>query len=150
MAREAAKQYRDVHFDICYCSPLVRARETAELVLKGRNLPIVTDDRLIEMGFGSFEGQQNCFRIPDSPIRLFFKDPANYVAVQGAESMDSLYERTGEFLREVALPEVQKGKDLLIVGHGAMNSCIVNQIRRTGREHFWDEGIENCRLIRLL
>jgi len=30
MAEEAAKEYKDVHFDVCYCSPLIRAKETAE------------------------------------------------------------------------------------------------------------------------
>lgn len=56
MAREAGKRYREIHFDICYCSPLIRAKETAELVLEGRTVPIVTDDRLMEMCFGEYEG----------------------------------------------------------------------------------------------
>ena len=54
MAREAGKRYREIHFDICYCSPLIRAKETAELVLEGRAVPIVTDDRLMEMCFGEY------------------------------------------------------------------------------------------------
>ena len=29
MAREAHDRYADVHFDICFCSPMKRARETA-------------------------------------------------------------------------------------------------------------------------
>ena len=40
MALEAGERYKDVHFDVCYCSPLIRARETAELLLKGRDVPI--------------------------------------------------------------------------------------------------------------
>ena len=60
MAREAGKRYREIHFDICYCSPLIRAKETAELVLEGRIVPIVTDDRLMEMCFGEYEGKQLC------------------------------------------------------------------------------------------
>ena len=35
MAENAAEEYKDVHFDICYCSPLVRAKETAEILLRG-------------------------------------------------------------------------------------------------------------------
>ena len=61
MAREAGKRYREIHFDICYCSPLIRAKETAELVLEGRAVPIVTDDRLMEMCFGEYEGIENSF-----------------------------------------------------------------------------------------
>ena len=34
MAEQAREKYKDVSFDICYCSPLIRARETAEIVLQ--------------------------------------------------------------------------------------------------------------------
>ena len=74
MAENAGKQYSDIHFDVCYCSPLCRAKETAEIALKGRNIPIITDDRLQEMGFGVFEGTENSFQIPDCPINVLFQD----------------------------------------------------------------------------
>ena len=54
MAEKAREEYKDVHLDICYCSPLIRARKTAEILLEGRNVPIVTDDRLKEMCFGEY------------------------------------------------------------------------------------------------
>ena len=54
MAEQAKEKYKDVNFDICYCSPLVRAKQTAEIVLEGRNIPIVYDDRLMEMCFGVY------------------------------------------------------------------------------------------------
>lgn len=49
MAEKAREEYADVHFDVCYCSPLIRARETAEIVLRGRDIPIIPDERLVEM-----------------------------------------------------------------------------------------------------
>ena len=150
MAKEAAERYKDVHFDICYCSPLTRARQTAELLLEGRDVPIVIDNRLEEMGFGIYEGTENVFEKPECPVRELFFSPASYKPVGGAESLGSLISRTGEFLNEAALPQGNGGKDVLIVGHGAMNSAIIGQIRNTPIEKFWAEGIENCRLIRLL
>ena len=51
-AAEAGERYRDTHFDVCFCSPLIRARETAALLLWGRDVPIMEDARLEEMGFG--------------------------------------------------------------------------------------------------
>ena len=33
MAEQAKEKYKDVNFDICYCSPLVRPKQTAEIVL---------------------------------------------------------------------------------------------------------------------
>lgn len=149
MAEHAAKEYRNVHFDICYCSPLIRAKETAEIVLRGREVPIITDDRLKEMGFGIYEGTENSFEIPDCPINVLFQKPESYQAVEGGESLEELYARTGEFLREIVTPALEQGKDILIVGHGAMNSCIINQIRKLPVEQFWSTGIENCKLIEL-
>lgn len=150
MAKEACEKYKDVHFDVCYCSPLVRARDTAELVLNGRDVPIIIDERLSEMGFGIYEGTEEVFEKPECPVRELFFNPAGYKAVGGAESIEELIERTGSFLEEVAYPLVNEGKDVLIVGHGAMNSAIIGIVRQKPVEKLWEEGIENCRLIKLL
>lgn len=151
MAKDAAEKYKDVHFDVCYCSPLIRAKETAEIFLSGRDIPIITDDRLQEMSFGEYEGMENTFGIPDCPINTLFLDPEKYTDPPGgAESFESLYARTGEFLHEVALPLVGGGKDVLIVGHGAMNSSIVCQVRNIPVKDFWKAGIDNCKLMKLI
>lgn len=34
MAYDAAEKYKDIDFDICYCSPLKRAQETARIFLQ--------------------------------------------------------------------------------------------------------------------
>lgn len=150
MAEAAREQYRDVHFDLCFCSPLIRARETAEILLRDRNIPIITDDRLMEMSFGSFEGLENSFQIPDCPVNELFFHPEQYVALPGAgENLDDLFARTGDFLREKVDPLLKEGKDVLIVGHGAMNSSIVCQVRGLPRDQFWSAGIENCKLMQL-
>ena len=151
MAEKAREEYRDVPLDICYSSPLVRARETAEIVLGGRGIPILTDDRLREMSFGSYEGTENSFSIPDCPVNVIFQAPEKYTAsVGGAETFDELFDRTGSFLREVIDPLLEQEKNVLIVGHGAMNLSIISQIRNLPRKEFWSTGIENCRMIRLL
>lgn len=150
MAREAGERYKDIHFDVCYCSPLVRVRETAKLVLEGRNVPVIIDDRLAEMGFGIYEGTEEVFEKPECPVRVLFLNPEKYEAVGGAESLESLIKRTSEFLEEVAMPLVNEGKDVLILGHGAMNSAIIGNIRHKELKDFWAEGIENCKLIKLL
>lgn len=150
MAEKAAKEYMDVHFDICYCSPLCRAKETADILLAGRNVPIVIDERLAEMSFGVCEGDSNIYGKPDHPMYKFFMDPENYTAVpEGAESFEQLFSRTASFLRELALPGLSRGEDILIVGHGAMNSSIICQVKGLELKDFWKEGIDNCRLMKL-
>lgn len=66
--RRPGERYRDTHFDVCFCSPLIRARETAALLLWGRDVPIVEDARLEEMGFGICEGTSDFVKNPESPI----------------------------------------------------------------------------------
>lgn len=151
MAERAREEYADIHFDVCFCSPLKRARETAEILLRGRDVPIITDERLVEMSFGVSEGTMNCFDDLGNPIRTLFLDPEKYVVpVEGGESFEELFSRTGEFLREVVKPLLDKGQDVVIVGHGAMNSSIVCQIRGIPLKDFWSAGIENCRLMKLI
>jgi len=148
-ARKACEKYKDVHFDICFVSPLSRARETAEIILSGRDIPIIIDDRLKEMGSGDYEGVENSFAIPNCPINPLFQKPEDYVTVPGAESFDELFARTKDFLDKVAMPLVNEGKDVLIVGHGAMNCGLITQFRGKTLEHFWDEMTGNCELIKL-
>lgn len=150
MARDARERYKDIHFDVCFSSPLLRARETAEIVLEGRDVPVIIDDRLAEMGFGIYEGTEEVFEKPECPVRVLFFNPEKYEAVGGAESLESLIKRTSEFLDEVAMPLVNEGKDVLILGHGAMNSAVIGNIRHKELKDFWAEGIENCKLIKLL
>jgi probable phosphoglycerate mutase len=150
MAKAAGRACQDVHFDVCYCSPLIRARETAVLVLKDRDVPIIYDERLVEMSFGVYEGLANSFQIPDCPVNVLFKKPEQYEAVEGGESFTELFARTGAFLEERVYPALVENKDVLIIGHGAMNSSIVCQVKQIPLERFWEAGIENCKLMRLL
>lgn len=150
MAAEAAEKYAGVHFDVCYSSPLSRARETAEIILKGRDVPIIFDDRLLEMGFGVYEGIVRSFDKPGCPINVLFEHPEDYIAPPDAgESLDELYARTGSFLEEVIKPLREAGKDVLIVAHGALNSCMLTQAKGLPRKDFWSHGIVQCTLMPL-
>lgn len=151
MAAAAAAEYANVHFDICFCSPLSRAKETAEILLRDRQIPIVSDGRLAEMSFGICEGTENNIEKPDSPIIALFQNPEAYTTpVEDGESFDELFARTGSFLKEQVFPLLEQGKDVLIVGHGAMNCSIICQVRNLPLASFWSAGIENCKLMQLI
>ena len=150
LAEKAAEEYRSVPLDVCYSSPLIRAVETAEIVLRGRNIPILTDDRLQEMCFGEYEGLENVFNNPDCPISVMFRNPEKYASsIGGAETFEELFARTGSFLKEVIEPLLKEGNDVLILGHGMMNTSIIAQIRNIPIEEFWNIGIKQCEIIKL-
>lgn len=147
MAREEKAQCDKIHFDVCYCSPLVRAYETAQILLEGTDTPIIRDDRLEELGFGACEGKIKTSENPQSSVYNLFHSPENYVAEDGAETLEHLYARTGSFIEEVLRPLFRQGKTVLVVGHGAMNCSLINQLTNTSLENFWKYMTGNCKLM---
>ena len=55
-ASDTADMLRDLAFDIIFCSPLKRAKQTAEIINDDRGLNIIFDERLRERNYGEFEG----------------------------------------------------------------------------------------------
>lgn len=149
MAKEAHDLYMDVNFDRCFCSPLTRARETAQLLLEGRDIPIEYDDRLKEINFGDYEGLEYMTLPEGHPVRSAFFDPAGYVP-SGGESITDVMGRTGDFLNEKVYPLIEQGSDVIVVGHGLMNSTIILNALKLPVSKLWDEGIENCVLKKLI
>ena len=46
-AHEIKEKFKNINFDICYTSPLKRARKTAEIIIDGR-CEIITENLIIE------------------------------------------------------------------------------------------------------
>ena len=104
LAEETAEGMKEIPIDMGYTSPLRRARETAEIILGERKVPLLDDDRIKEIGFGVYEGMCSGGEDPEpesAAFNLFFTDTASYVPPEGAESVEELYERTGSFLEEL-------------------------------------------------
>ena len=150
MARAAREQLGGLRFDVCFCSPLQRALETATLLLEGTGTPIRTEERLVEMCFGASEGRVGYADNHDGgPMDILFNDPVHYVARDGAESFEALFARTGAFLRDTALPLSDAGRHVLIVAHGAVNCSIISALRQLPLSDFWTCLPGNCELTRL-
>ena len=101
LAVKTGKGLENIQFDICFTSPLKRAKETAELILFGKDTLIVDDVRIIEMAFADWEGKhcsKERWEVPDS-FQKFFDDPANFEPAPKGESFAQVKARTGEFLQ---------------------------------------------------
>lgn len=147
-AREARKTVADCHFDICYVSPLIRARQTAAIVTEGSGIEIITDERLIEISFGETEGEEGVYGKPDHPLFDFFFDPENYKAKNGAESISELFARIKSFYDEILFPLTEEGKNVLIVAHGAFNAGLITFLMGNPVKDFWSYGQSNCSMFR--
>ena len=56
-AEETRKKLLNYNIDYIISSPLKRAKKTAEIIGKDRNIPIIFDERIEERAFGEFEGK---------------------------------------------------------------------------------------------
>lgn len=110
-------------------SPLVRARRTAELINRHLETPLVFDERLVEFGYGTWEGlthDEIQTRYPGA-LKTYLNSPLDFVA-EGGESVRALGARVEGFLTELS----HAPGTVLVVGH-AMNLRVLRTLAE-GRE----------------
>lgn len=141
-----AKALKDIPFNIVYSSPLIRAKETAEILLKNRNLEIHEDPRLVEMSFGEGEGESlpEIHAHPEMKLHNFIHNPGEYTPPAGGETFEELYDRCKNFIDEVILPAEKKYDTMLIVGHGALIRGMIHYINNRPSKDFWIVTHKNC------
>jgi probable phosphoglycerate mutase len=107
-ARRAAMAMVDRGIVTIVASPLSRALRTAEIVAEALSLPVVTDDDLMEVAFGTEEGQ---------PMGDWYDDwIAGTYTPDGAETFAALHDRAVAAInRATARPG-----PVLVVAHGAL------------------------------
>ena len=137
-AREVGQWFTDqgIVFSHVYSSPLRRAIRTAELIARGKS--IVTDDRLIEMDYGQYEGMD--LKNPPPEIITFFSDFVNNPAPKGMEPLSAVVLRTGAFLEDIK--ELQG--NLLISTHAIAMKGALEYLTPDSNGSYWSKYIGNC------
>ncbi|MCD8398698.1 MAG: histidine phosphatase family protein [Lachnospiraceae bacterium] len=141
-ARRAAEELREIRFDRIYSSPLCRARVTAERIAEGRGLPVLTDERLTEIGFGILEGSE---RGMNPEAHAYFHDPAHYHPCEGGESYEELDARCADVLENLLIPLEKQCRTILVCSHGGWINGVIRHILNRPLEDFWkDPPRPNC------
>ncbi|MDO5147388.1 MAG: histidine phosphatase family protein [Eubacteriales bacterium] len=153
LARVTGESLKKVPFDMVITSPLKRARETGELAVAascqyyGRKVPLIEDDRIREIRWGSWDGlgcREDNFEIPSENFNRFYTDALHFEGAPDGESIRDVCERTGEFFREVLQKEEYQDKTILISLHGCALRAMLNPVYED-RENFWQERVPfNC------
>lgn len=148
LARVTAKALREVPFSRIYTSPLKRAYETAMIIKADRDIPVIVEPRIIEIGFGEYEGLccgKEHYNIPDPDFMNFFEKPEAYKPPRGAEGIDELKARTADFLQEIVYNKDMEKDTVLVSTHGAALRGLLSNITQVGIEDFWGNGVhKNC------
>ena len=134
-AESMAPFFSNISFDKVISSPLVRAFETAELVLADGREQIQTDERLKEQNFGCFEGltyQEIQERYPGE-LAAWNSDFSNYV-IPGGESFRMVRERLDDFCRDLVR---EKGTVLLAAHKGSLGH-LMSAMLSLPLEGYWN------------
>lgn len=156
LARITGNALKDVRFDYVFTSPLIRAKETAKILIESKDvnvvenceLKIIEDERIKEICFGEFEGlsySMNDFTIPDKTFMNFFDKPEAYNVPENGESFEDVIARTGSFWNDLLNNKKYADKTILVSTHGCALKAILANINNVAVKDFWGEGVhKNC------
>jgi broad specificity phosphatase PhoE len=140
LAKITGQGMKDIHFDQCISSPLIRARETAEIILResDNSVSVSFDDRIKEMNFGSFEGMS----IRDEMVIRFLNEPVVDYSFPNGESIKEVMKRTQEFLKELIAKD--DGKTYLVSTHGCALRAMLNFLYEDPFDYWHGHVPYNC------
>lgn len=146
---------KDVPFDIIFTSPLSRAKETgilaaqASAAKQGRKIPVIEDDRLKEINWGSWDGcgcRQDNYSVPVSmeEYNKFIANAWNFPGAPDGETTEDVVRRTVAFYQELIHHPDYQDKTILISTHGFAMRAMLNPLYED-RSDFWQGHVPyNC------
>lgn len=147
-ARALAIALQGVDLVAAYASPLSRSRETAEIIVRGRGVPVLVHAGLLEINHGAWEGmlaREVAVRYPETVAA--WHDRPGSVRMPGGETLAEVRDRAWAALIEIAA--AHPGERLLVVGHDAVNKVLLAHILGLGVEGFWRLSQDNGAINRL-
>ena len=125
-------QQSNIKFDVMFTSDLFRAQETGRLILEQMNqtdIATIKDQSLNERNYGELAGLNK-----DDARKKWGEEQVHIwrrsfdVPPPGGESLKNTAERVLPYFESKILPEVIKGKNILIAAHGNSLRALVMKI----------------------
>ena len=140
-AQELAEHIKaqNLGIDVIYSSPLIRAKETADIVAAALSVPVVVDVRLREQDCGAFEGNVPRNDEEFNTQRRNFAD-----RLRGGESILQLAQRVYNLLD--VFSENRPDKTPLIVGHICVCAMIHSYFNELSNDEYFAYRPGNCEL----
>ena len=124
-AEKAASKLKDNGIDVIITSPVLRTRQTAEIINKKLKVEVITNNLVTEYKYGSWNDKTKKYLLENDELYRNYKkidNPAekyNFVHGGDGESRAQMEIRIKEFV-DFCL-EKYPGKNILVVGHGGLN-----------------------------
>lgn len=133
-AIEIKNKLKDLDIDIIFSSPLLRAKQTTEIINDSLNANVIYDERLKEFFAGNMQGTKikDWSEKEKEQFKLY---PENY----GAESNLEFYNRCVNVFNEIP-----KDKNVLIVSHGGVYRNLYRYVNNISDLTYPVNLPENC------
>jgi broad specificity phosphatase PhoE len=144
-AQNAAKKLSaNNDFDLIISSPVLRARQTAEIISEQLHLPVVFDDLISEYDYGNWNDltEEELLEKKDySEYRKHKRGTQEHFNFKlgGTESRSDVVERVRKFLEKIK--KEYPGKNLIIVSHGGINGAIEMVLKNFDLEAFYKKEL---------
>lgn len=136
-AKELRNKIKNIKFDIIICSPMVRTKQTAEIININNN-KIIYDDRIRERSCGDLSGK---------PLEVTNREEYwNYYATiqyGTSENIKYFFKRVFEFLDEL---KTKNYKSVLIVAHSGVSKAFSAYFEGIKDGKFLNRGLKNCEM----
>lgn len=136
-AEELRDKIKDMKFDIIICSPLNRAKHTAEIININNN-KIIYDDRIRERSCGDLSGK---------PLEVTNREEYwNYnttIKYGTSENIKLFFDRVYNFLDELKTKDYDK---VLIVAHSGVSKAFNGYFEGIKDGKFLNRGLKNCEI----
>lgn len=136
-ATQLRNKIRDINFDIIICSPLKRAKQTAEIININNN-KIIYDDRLKERDCGDLSGKSL-----EATNREEYWNYYTNIQYGTSENIQEFFNRIYDFLDEL---KGKQYKSVLIVAHSGVSKAFSGYFEEIQDGKFLSRGLKNCEM----
>jgi len=139
-SQKVAELLKDIPIDFAVSSPMLRPKETAEIILKYHpSIHLELKDGLREISHGLWEGKLEAEIEQAYPgeLRQWREEPA-LVQMPEGENLQQVWQRSVEAWQSILASVDNQLKTGLVVAHDATNKVLLCHILGLEPEHFWN------------
>jgi alpha-ribazole phosphatase/probable phosphoglycerate mutase len=143
--RDAVHRHR--HWEHVVTSPLLRCKAFAEWLGAHRGLPMSQDERLVEVGFGVWEGRTAAeIKAENADLVFNFKrDPVTH-RPDGAEDLRAFQQRVNAAFDDIV--SQHGGRHVLVVAHAGVIRMVMTRVLGMPVEHAYRVQVGAAALAR--
>lgn len=130
------ERLKSVEFNAIYSSASGRALDTAKIIRGDRKMPIVTEEALMEISLGAWEGReiQGIQDDGDKNYHYFWHEPHLYKPIVG-ETFEEVITRSYKVLEKIKKSHTG---NVLVVSHGIVLKSILAAIAKKPLSELWE------------